>query len=161
MGVTTEIDAATREMPPPRNSPAAAPAAVSPRHQMPSTSRGHRVDAATAKTSPTVRERSSETTPIDRANGTAPARIAATRKSRTLPERTSVLSTPAMLTSRPDEVDRKAAMAPAATSAASSWPGIPDSTEPGSSSTAASDAPVISNCGTYSRAKTPSTVGNR
>ena len=38
--------------------PAAAPTAVSPRHQMPSTSSGHSVDAATANTSPTLRDSS-------------------------------------------------------------------------------------------------------
>ncbi len=66
-----------------------------------------------------------------------------------------------MLTNSPDDVDRNAAMAPAATSAASSWPPHPENTETGSSRTAASDVPVMSNCGTYSRANTPSRTGNR
>ena len=40
-----------------RTRPAAAPASVSPRHQMPSTSSGQNVDAASAKASPTVSAR--------------------------------------------------------------------------------------------------------
>ena len=49
------------------------------------------------------------------------------RKSRTRPRSTSVASAPATLTSRPDEVARKAAIAPAAASAASSCPAGPRS----------------------------------
>ena len=46
---------AAPEPSPPTSSPAIAPASVSPRHQMPSTSSGQNVDAATAKASPTAR----------------------------------------------------------------------------------------------------------
>ena len=52
-------------------------------------------------------------------------------------------------------------MAPAATNAASSWPAGPPMAAPGASRTAASAVPVISSCGTYSRANAPSSVGNR
>ena len=43
---------------PPTTSPAIAPTAVSPRHQIPRTSSGHSVDAATANASPTLRDSS-------------------------------------------------------------------------------------------------------
>ncbi len=74
----------------------------------------------------------------------------ATRKSRTpRPLRsTSVDSTPAMLTTSPDEVDRNAAQAPAAIRLASSAPiRLLPSTALGSSSTAASVSPLTSSCG--------------
>src|SRR3954469_21293504 len=109
---------ATPEDTPPTASPHAAPTLVSPRHQMPSTRSGHRVDAATANTSPTLRESSSDDASRDSGSGTMPPITAATRKSRTRPPSTSVDNAPAMLTSRPDDVARNAAMAPAATSAA-------------------------------------------
>ena len=100
---------------PGRRSP---PRAVSPRHQMPSTSSGHSVDAATANTSPTLRDNSRAEAASDSGIGTRPPTTAATRKSRTRPRSTSVANAPAMLTSSPDEVARNAAIAPAATSAA-------------------------------------------
>ena len=147
---------------PPATSPHAAPAAVRPRHQMPSTSSGHRVDAATANTSPTVRDRSSDVDRQRQRQRDQPADQRGDAEVADPPaQHVGADSAPAMLTSRPDEVDRNAAMAPAATSAASSCPTGPPITEPGSSRTAASEVPVISSCGTYSRANTPSSVGNR
>src|SRR3954451_2294649 len=44
--------------PPPASTPAAAPGAVSPRHQMPRMSSGQKLDAATANASPTTSETS-------------------------------------------------------------------------------------------------------
>ena len=92
---------------------------------MPSTSSGHSVDAATANTSPTVRDSSRVDAASASGSGSAPPIRAAVRKSRTRPRSTSVDSAPATLTSRPDEVARKAAIAPAAASAASSCPAQP------------------------------------
>src|SRR6478609_1664353 len=146
---------------PPTTSPYAAPSAVSPRHQMPSTSSGHSVDAATAKASPTLRDSSSPDVTSDSGIGISPPTTAATRKSRTRPRSTSVDNAPAMLTSSPDDVAKNAAMAPAATSAASSWPAAPPMAAPGASSTAASAVPVINSCGTDSLANAPNKVGNR
>src|SRR5215475_7894258 len=53
----TSTDAAAN--PPPTSRPAPAPVAVSPRHQVPSTSSGQNDDAATANASPTTWETSS------------------------------------------------------------------------------------------------------
>src|SRR5690349_25086203 len=54
----TVTSTAPTAAPPPATTPAAAPAAVSPRHQMPSTSSGQKLDAATANASPTTCETS-------------------------------------------------------------------------------------------------------
>ena len=64
---------------------------------------------------------------------TAPAATAHRRNVPTPPRMTSCDSAPATLTSRPEEVDRKAAKAPAATSAPSSSPGRPGMSSEGSS----------------------------
>ncbi len=128
---------------------------------MPSTSSGHSVDAATAKARPTLRDSSKPEVASANGIGISPPTTAAIRKSRTRPRSTSVDSAPAMLTNSPDDVARNAAMAPAATSAASSWPAAPPMAAPGASNTAASAVPVISSRGTYSREKAPSSVGNR
>jgi hypothetical protein len=90
---------------------------------------------------------------------TAPVSTVAHRKSRTLPGRMSVDTTPATLTTRPDDVDRNAANAPAATTAPRIWPPRLGSTVFGSISTAASVLPVTSSCGRNWREITPSTVG--
>ncbi len=73
--------------------------------------------------------------------GTSPATTAASRKSFTRPGNRSVESTPAAATTSPDEVDRKAAMAPAATSAPSATAGGPVSAAAGSRSRLESDSP--------------------
>src|SRR5436190_2450262 len=132
--------------PPPATNPATAPVAVNPRHHRPSTSSGQKVDAATANARPTTIDTSSAPTRPASTIGTSPATIAENRKSRTEPRpSTSVDSTPATLVSRPDELDRKAANAPAATSAPSSWAAVPPpSAAVGSTSTTASVAPVNS-----------------
>ena len=82
-------------------------------------------------------------------------------KSRTRPGSTSVDSTPATLTTRPEEVDRNAANAPAAVIAPSTSPSAPGAILVGSASTARSDCPVTSNSGTYSRDSAPTSMGNR
>src|SRR4051794_7001901 len=99
---------ATPEDTPPTASPHAAPTLVSPRHQIPSTNSGHSVDAATANARPTLRDSSSDDASSASGIGTMPPMSAATRKSRTRPRNTSVDKAPAMLTSRPDDVARKA-----------------------------------------------------
>jgi hypothetical protein len=102
--------------------------------------------------------------------GTTPPISAAIRKSRTEPRWPSVdrrairsvAMTPATLVSKPEELDRNAANAPAATSAPRSWPAGPSpSAALGSTSTTASVRPVISRCGAYTRPSTPYRVGSR
>jgi hypothetical protein len=111
---------------------------------------------------PTVSEMSVCRTAIASASGTPPATAVANRKSRTRPRSTSVDSTPDTLTTRPDDVDRNAANAPAVSTAPRMSPKIPG-TMPlcGSFSTAASVWPVTSNSGTYRRDSAPSMIGNR
>src|SRR4029079_19586253 len=94
---------------PPTSNPAAAQSAVGPRHQMPSTSSGQNVEAATAKTSGTVSAKSSRCTVSAIAIGNTADATAANRKSFHRPRRTSVNSTPARLTTSPDDVDTNAA----------------------------------------------------
>lgn len=53
-GPSTVTSTAPIAAPPPASTPAAAPRSVSPRHQMPSTSSGQKLDAATAKANPTT-----------------------------------------------------------------------------------------------------------
>src|SRR5688572_26653217 len=106
----------------PTITPAMAPGAVSPRHQMPRTSSGQNVAAATANTSGTVMAKSSRVTDSASAIGATMPSTAASRNRCRRPRSTSVNSTPARLTSSPDDVARNAAAAPAATSAASSQP---------------------------------------
>src|SRR6478672_6822486 len=125
---TTRTTRAPSETPPPTISPANAPAVVRPRHQMPRTSNGQNVEAATANAMPTTREMSALVVGNAISNGTRPATTADVRKSRTRPRNTSVDSTPAAATTSPDDVDRNAAMAPAATSAASTAPTQPPMT---------------------------------
>ena len=74
----------------------------------------------------------------------APTRNAVTPRSRRSPKRrpvTSWLSTPATAMASPDEVERKAANAPAVTMPVSSSPPSPGSISRGSSSTSASVRP--------------------
>ena len=68
---------------PPTRSPATAPTAVRPRHQMPSSSSGQKVDAATAKASPTARATPMSAAAIDTAHGTTTATTAAARNAAT------------------------------------------------------------------------------
>src|SRR5579884_1951130 len=121
-------DTAPAEVTPPSTRPATAPTSVSPRHQMPSTSIGQKVDAATAKASDTVWEKSNRVASSASPSGTSPATTAASRKSRTPARGNSdwlVDSTPATPTTSPDEVDRNAAQAPAATNPASRVARVP------------------------------------
>src|SRR5450631_1556934 len=113
--------------------PAVAPAAVSPRHQIPSTSNGQNDDAATANASPTASASGSRAATSDSTSGAATATTVATRNALTLPSlgRTSCAMTPATETVSPDDVDRNAAKAPAVTSAVSSSPAVPPTSRPG------------------------------
>ena len=108
----------------------AAPVVVSPRHQMPSTSSGQNVDAATANASPTAsasrsaraeqRQRQRHRDRQQRGDPEpATLRTASACRSR------SWASTPATETVSPDDVDRNAANAPAVTSAVSRSPSVP------------------------------------
>ena len=150
---------ATPEPSPPTSSPATAPGAVSPRHQMPSSSRGQNVDAATAKARPTVR--ATPTLGLDSAmtHGTVTASTAPTRKAATPPSRrtpgqrpvTSWLSTPATAIASPDEVERNAANAPAVTSPVSISPVMPGTISRGSSRTSTSLRPEATSSSAYTR----------
>src|SRR5262245_31730292 len=147
--------------PPPTSIPVAAPTQVSLRHQIPSSSTGENVDAASAKDIPTVSEMSVVRSTMATASGTTPATAVANRKSRTRPGSTSVDSTPATLTIRPDEVDRNAANAPAEVTAARISPSTPGAILVGKASTARSDCPVTKSSGTYNRDSAPTSIGNR
>src|SRR4051795_11339988 len=100
----TASAASTR--PPPTNIPASAPGQDSLRHQMPSTSSGLNVDAASANVSPIDNEMSSGRSAIASPIGNSATSPVASRKSRTRPGSTSVDTTPATLTSSPDVLDR-------------------------------------------------------
>src|SRR6185437_1726417 len=154
---------AANARPPPSRMPAAAPASVNPRHQMPNTSSGQNDEAATAKASPTPWARSSDETASMNASGTDQAAIVAARKPRSRPGSTSVDSTPATLSTSPVAAETNAANAPAAINPPSSSPGTVwmPSAAPGRSSSAASVLPSASSRGTYSRASQPDTIGNR
>src|SRR5258706_7251371 len=120
---------AQQQAPPPTTTPAVAPIQVRRRHQMPSTIRGQNDDAAMANAQPTSRPREKRLTGSAATVATAPASTAHSRNGPTPPRMTSCDSAPATLTSSPEEVDRKAANAPAATSAARSSPGRPSERE--------------------------------
>src|SRR5580700_3328823 len=120
--------------------PAAAPTLVSRCHQMPSTISGQNDEAAMANAQPTSRASEKRSISSAAVVATRPATIAHQRNEVTPPCMKSCDNAPATLTSRPDEVDRKAANAPAATSAASSSPGRPGSSSEGSASTMLSES---------------------
>ena len=153
---------------PPATRPAAAPGAVSPRHQMPSTSSGQNVEAATAKARPTTWPTGRPAAGSARASGTDPASTAPRRKSRTVPS-----PPPRPPAARPGraprrsrragrtEVDRKAANAPATRSASSSWPPRPPTSAPGSARTTASVVAGEQQLGAYSRPSAPYSAGSR
>src|SRR6478735_1971135 len=125
---------------------------VSPRHQMPSISRGAKVEAVTAKARPTVRATATSWAGSDSRRGTTTAIAAATRKAATPPSRyephrrpvTSCDSTPATAIVRPELVERKAAKAPAVTRPVSTAPTAPPTISDGSSRTSTSDLPSMS-----------------
>src|ERR1700733_10818844 len=130
---------AARQDPPPMAMPAVAPILVSRRHHIPSTISGQNDDAAMAKAQPTRRANEKRLISSAAMVAIAPALMAHQRN--VVPPRfmKSGDSAPATLTSRPDEVDRKAANAPAATSAASSSPGSPGSSSAGRARTMLSE----------------------
>src|SRR4051812_21999995 len=128
---------------PPARSPATAPDGVSPRHQMPSTSSGQNVDAATAKARPTARATERSGAASAAARGTPTAAVAATRNAVTPDQRslrTSWARTPDTAMARPDDVERNAANAPAVTRPVSTSPAMPPSISLGSSRTTVSSA---------------------
>ncbi len=145
--------------PPPTSRPARAPARVSPRHQIPSASNGKKVEAASAKASPTVSARLVRRAIRDSAAGIPTAITAPSRKPRTLalsrPRSRSWLSTPATETVSPLDVERKAAKAPAVSSAEIASPSVPGSIRSGRRRTTASVRPVISRSGPYTRPIAP------
>jgi hypothetical protein len=157
------IDAtmAARQDPPPISMPIAAPVLVSRRHQIPSTISGQNDDAAMAKAHPTSRASENRSISSAAVVATAPAISAHHRKEVTPPFMKSCDSAPATLTSRPDEVDRKAAKAPAATRAASISPGSPGSSNDGNARTTLSESVDRYSCGACSLVSTASTAGNR
>ncbi len=140
---------------PPTSSPAMAPGAVNPSHQMPSSSSGQNVEAATAKARPTVRATPTSGDDSETRHGTSTAKTAATRnavtpRSRRDPHRrpvTSWLITPATAIDSPLLVERNAANAPAVTNPVSRSPSSPGTISRGSSSTSASPPPEAARSG--------------
>ena len=129
----------------PTTSPQAAPRAVSRSHQIPSSSSGQNVEAASANAQPTSTEMSSPRATSASSAGTTIAPSAAARKrrrraaaSRATLRPKSCVTVPASDTSSPDAVDMNAANAPAATSAPSSSPPSPGHAASGSRSTTVS-----------------------
>ena len=123
------------------------------------------VVAATVKASDTALARGSRAATNPSRSGTRTAGTAASRKARTgsgmkRPIR-SCESTLVTDTVSPVAVVMKAAAAPAATRAPSSWPPTPPMARCGSSSTTASDEPVTMSSGVKSRPRAPYTVGAR
>ena len=110
---------------PPRSSPPMAPIQVKRRHQIPSSSSGQNVEAAMAKAHPTSTLMEMLSTARPSAVMTMPMAMAEVRNARTPPPMMSCDSAPDMLISSPDEVERKAAKAPAATSAPRTMPRLP------------------------------------
>ena len=90
-----------------------------------------------------------------KASGTRVHSTAETRNDRTEPSNTSWLTTPARETTRPDDVARKAAKAPATMSAVSSSPAGPGNTREGSVSTTVSATPGTAMSGATTRAMRP------
>ena len=133
----------------PTTRPAAAPRAVSPSHQIPSSSSGQNVLAASANAQPTSREMSRPRASSASAIGgtIAPSAVTRKRRRRSLtapapPRQRSKDTVPASETSRPEAVDMKAANAPAATSAPSSSPPRPGQAASGRRRTTESVSPV-------------------
>jgi hypothetical protein len=121
--------------------PVIAPAAVRPGHQMPSSSIGQNVEAATANASSTECATASPVESTVRASVASAPNAAEIRKAATPLKRrpsTSWPITPAMESTSPEEVERNAAKAPAASTAVSRSATVPCMTWPGRSSTAVS-----------------------
>ena len=142
---------APRDSAPPTIRPAAAPASVRRGHQIPSSSSGQNVAAATVKASATAWAKGSELARTPSTRGTRTAATAAIRNDR-IGSRTRLLttswdSTPATVTVSPVAVARNAAAAPALTRAVVSWPSGPPSRAWGRSRTTASVCPVSSSSG--------------
>ena len=138
----------------PAHIPTAAPRAVSRDHQMPSRNIGQKELAASAKAQPTRIAMSTPCATSATSVGITIAPSAASRKwSRRIapPEgtvwrtrgQTSWLKVPASETSRPLEVERKAAKAPAQVTAVRIVPPVPGQAIRGSDSTTSSVCPVM------------------
>src|SRR5215469_1895834 len=134
---------AAQHPPPPTSTPAMAPFHVRFRHQMPRTSSGQKDDAAIANAHPTSMLTEKFSTSSAASTATVPAASAHQRNDLTPPLSTSCESAPATLTSRPEDVDRNAANAPAATSAASTVPVGPRTRSVGRARTIPSVLPVM------------------
>ena len=120
-----------------------APIQVKRRHQIPRSRSGQNVEAAMAKAHPTSTLMEMLRTARPRAVMTMPMAMAEMRNARTPPPMMSCESAPDMLMSRPDEVERKAAKAPAATSAPSTTPRLPAAMMRGRTSTTESVWPEV------------------
>src|SRR5690606_31464868 len=117
--------------------------------QMPNTRSGQNVDAASAKANTTELATGIGSDTKARTSGTATQTAAATRRAAigdTRPRNPSTplmpwATTPASAIDTPEDVDRKAANAPAVTSAVSSSPAVPPNSRLGSSRTTVSARP--------------------
>ena len=116
---------------------------------------GERQDAAKTNTAPTLDPSPAGAVTSAMTSGTAVHRSAETRKERTVPPNTSWLTTPASATTRPAEVARNAANAPATMRAVSSSPTSPGKIREGSTSTTVSAAPGCARSGAAMRERRP------
>src|SRR5699024_7475079 len=123
---------AASDMAPPVTMPETAPVTVSPRHQMASSTTGANDDAVKVNTMATAPASARPVVTKVATMGSTIARIAPTRKPRTVPPKNSWETTPEMDTTSPEAVDRKAANAPPATRAVSRSPVRPLNSAEGS-----------------------------
>src|SRR5699024_6779090 len=108
---------ATSDTSPPVTMPETAPVTVRPRHQIASKTTGANDDAVNVNTIATAPASARPVVTNVATMGRTIAKIAPTRKPRTVPPKNSCDTTPDMDTTSPEAVDRKAAKAPPATSA--------------------------------------------
>ena len=120
-----------------------APIQVKRRHQIPRSRSGQNVEAAMANAHPTSTLMEMLRTARPSAVMTMPMAMAEKRNALTPPPMMSCESAPDMLISSPDEVERKAAKAPAATSAPRTTPRLPAAMMRGRTSTTESVWPEV------------------
>src|SRR3954471_24193524 len=132
----------------PTVTPAMAPGAVNRDHQIPRTSSGLNVDAATVNPHVTSVFASIRAAGNASTTTAAAARTTVTRNCRSPPASRSCEIAPDTTSSRPSDVARNAANAPAVSNAVNASPHGPWSTWYGNATTAVSVAPERYSCGT-------------
>src|SRR5690606_21701879 len=144
-----------QEVSSPTVTPAIAPPAVSRDHQMPSTSRGQNVEAATVNPQVTSVLASKDTAGSANRSTTIAAPTTVIRSCRSPPGTRSWEMAPATTSSRPSDVARNAANAPAVSRPVNTPPSGPGSTCAGRATTALSVAPERYRWGTSTRPSVP------